>query len=382
MTILLCQIFLNEKYGNYWCPLVVDRDVFENMLKKVTEDNKKFLEKWYHLDETLDSPAYVLHAVEKHIPGYVEDTQDAYKEANREWEKLCIRLRNILLQAASPEFQKQYLVSGKYSWQTEITLSIFGTLLLQTCHSLKNRCQLAKHSFFSSFFLCPAHSPFPLMCSQSFGPLYPFPTSWCPLSVLAADVIYTPLATVPAQEKQMEEFLFTNRWTADNLIWLRRTFKKLDLDSGSCGLSDFVDMNGENFNENAQLRLKTLCGKVAERTKPENRVDSEVDWAAHGINRAEPQHAAYLVTLCNKYRQILKTALDRIMDRRQEQDRRRIKQVHRGELCYSQCLQNGLVHAASSRFSASPNPIAAISAARAARKGATLGWQYFFLPTL
>ena len=42
----------------------------------------------------------------------------------------------------------------------------------------------------------------------------------------------------------------------------------------------------------------------------------------------------------------------------------------------------GTAHAASSGFLASPNPIAAISAARAAGKGTTLGRQYFFPPTL
>lgn len=136
---------------------------------------------------------------------------------------------------------------------------------------------------------------------------------------------------VTALENQMEEFLFTNRWSPENVIWMRRKFSKLDLDSGNSVLGDYVDMSGENFNENAQVRLKNLCNKLTEKVGPDNKVELEVEWAGKGIDAAVPEHATYLGSLCKKYNEVLKQAVDKIMAKKQEQDRRRRKLVNRGK---------------------------------------------------
>ena len=56
--------------------------------------------------------------------------------------------------------------------------------------------------------------------------------------------------------------------------------------------------------------------------------------------------------------------------------------VKAGEVYFFPEVGQGKEHAASSGFSPSPIPIAAISAARAAEKGTTFGRQYSFPPNL
>jgi hypothetical protein len=107
------QVFLNEKYGNFWCPLHIDLESVSNILKKVTEDDKHFFLSWYQQDDNLSPPAYVLQPIEWKVPRYRDSKKDVYKEGYREWEKEVIRLRNVLVQATGPDFHHKYCISGK-----------------------------------------------------------------------------------------------------------------------------------------------------------------------------------------------------------------------------------------------------------------------------
>ena len=51
---------LNEKYGTYWIPLEIAEQDFQMILKKVTENEKQFVNQWYKLSETFEPRSYVL----------------------------------------------------------------------------------------------------------------------------------------------------------------------------------------------------------------------------------------------------------------------------------------------------------------------------------
>ena len=80
------KVMLNEKYGSYWIPLEIEEQDFNMILKKVTEDEKEFVNKWYKLSKTLEPHAYILqvwqhdntsasfincHLIECIFPGFV-----------------------------------------------------------------------------------------------------------------------------------------------------------------------------------------------------------------------------------------------------------------------------------------------------------------------
>ena len=87
-------------------------DVLDELLLELTEDERHFLTDWYHLDDDIELPCYVLRPVREVIPGFAARDRDVYKESYREWKNHMVRIRNLLRRPEKADLYATYLVSG------------------------------------------------------------------------------------------------------------------------------------------------------------------------------------------------------------------------------------------------------------------------------
>ena len=125
--------------------------------------------------------------------------------------------------------------------------------------------------------------------------------------------------------------MFSGRVHRDNIVWLRRTFSRLSLESGSPTLAQYLDLYRDRLDENAQVKLKNLTNKLGDRLDPKHKVDLNVEWEEAGLNPNTPPCKKYLDKLCERYEEALRDVIDRILPKKQEHDVDKVKISHKGK---------------------------------------------------
>ena len=135
----------------------------------------------------------------------------------------------------------------------------------------------------------------------------------------------------PAMDKYLEEFVFSNKWPKDLVIWLRRTFySDTTIDPAEASFANFVDVAAGRLNEVAQARLKTMSDRLADKINAENKLDSQVKWIGGGISSEIKEHGEYLEKLGTDYKEMLMKKVTEEISRKEEYDVRCKKAIHRG----------------------------------------------------
>ena len=143
-----------------------------------------------------------------------------------------------------------------------------------------------------------------------------------------------------AVEQQIERLLFDDYWNFDNVVWIRRSFRKLPFETADgsavsdvASLSEYFDVAGDGvINEHAQGRLKNLAKRLNTKMVAENRVEYAVAWSVDGVSESIGEHEQYLRSLEKRCAAYLEELCERIVQQKQEIDFGKIKMLHRGAL--------------------------------------------------
>jgi hypothetical protein len=137
---------------------------------------------------------------------------------------------------------------------------------------------------------------------------------------------------ITAIEKEMESLVFSDKIHRDNILWVKRTFTKLNMESGSPHLCNFLDMHRDRLDDNAQVKLKTLATRLENRIQPDHRIDVSLDWDENMMASTSLEPAQYLDEVCDKYEKALLGAVDKVIAKKQNYDKMKIKLSHKGKL--------------------------------------------------
>ena len=110
------QVFLNDKYGDYGCPLRVDHSDLRLVIEKASPDQQDILNKWYELDENNIPAMYRLLPVTRHIPEYGSSVRSTHLKAYKGWAETMDSITTALWDNSDQQFQRKYLVSSECTY--------------------------------------------------------------------------------------------------------------------------------------------------------------------------------------------------------------------------------------------------------------------------
>lgn len=117
----------------------------------------------------------------------------------------------------------------------------------------------------------------------------------------------------------------------NNIIWLKRTFTKLNMESGNHVLSHYLDLHRDRLDENAQTKLKNLSNRIGDRIDPKHKVDVSLEWDEKVMSSPNLEPTRYLDEFCNIYEKTLEDVVKGVIAKKQEHDKTKIKLAHRGK---------------------------------------------------
>lgn len=108
---LFFQVQLNEKYGNFGCPVYIEVEDYQVLLSECDTESQQFLEKWYLLDDTVVPSVVRLRDLSSVISKY--DDKKQYQSGAEEWFQHRERISNIMIALSTkiPSLRK-YIKSG------------------------------------------------------------------------------------------------------------------------------------------------------------------------------------------------------------------------------------------------------------------------------
>ena len=133
-------------------------------------------------------------------------------------------------------------------------------------------------------------------------------------------------------DEELQQTVFSGKVNMENVLWIHRSFTGLDIDLHHNSLWKYMDLTPEGlFDDRSNTKLKNINNQLNDKIEPSNRLDIELEWSGYDIISKAMELGGYLEKLFNKYKEMLRSVIKRVLEEKANYDSTRIKMFGKGK---------------------------------------------------